>query len=619
MPAAAVLLGTLALFALGYRFYSVYLAKRVYALEPSFVTPAHAYNDGVDFVPTNKHIVLAHHFISVAGAAPIVGPAIAVFWGWGPALLWVVLGTIFAAGAHDFGSIAVSVRHKGRSIGTLAGDIISRRARVLFLLIIFFLVTMVNAVFAIVVAGLLEQHPAAVLPTAVTLPLAIAVGQIVYRRRTAAIIPSLIALVTLYACIPLGQLMPITLDPVAEATGISATVLWILILFLYAYIASRLPVWMLLQPRDYINQHQLVVALLVIAFGVLVGMNTIAAPAFRDDVPADSPSIFPLLFVTIACGAVSGFHSLVASGTTSKQIDKETDSRYVGYMAALGEGSLALASILACTAGVMLFSGNQGIEWSSLYATWGDAGADPQGMFVDGVAGFAGNLGIPESTAQVFGALIIVSFAVTTLDTAVRLKRYILQEMSLLAASNFEQGSSANRAFRGFSRNLTLTTLVAVALPFGLAMVPGDFALGTLWVLFGTTNQLTAGLALAVIAVWVAKRGRNPIMVVIPLVFLLFMTVWALIEQLIGFIDTGSALDMFLLAPLDTIILVLALWMIVESFIALRNTFRGTADPIDPSSETDQAVAEGGTVVGGRKDGQDRDEAAVKDRPEEEK
>ncbi|MBE2997664.1 carbon starvation protein A [Nocardiopsis sp. HNM0947] len=618
MPAAAVLLGTLALFALGYRFYSVYLAKRVYALEPSFVTPAHAYNDGVDFVPTNKHIVLAHHFISVAGAAPIVGPAIAVFWGWGPALLWVVLGTIFAAGAHDFGSIAVSVRHKGRSIGTLAGDVISRRARVLFLLIIFFLVTMVNAVFAIVVAGLLEQHPAAVLPTAVTLPLAIAVGQIVYRKRTAALIPSLIALVTLYACIPLGQLMPITLDPVAEATGISSTVLWILILFLYAYIASRLPVWMLLQPRDYINQHQLVVALVVIAAGVLVGMNTIAAPAFRD-VPADSPSIFPLLFVTIACGAVSGFHSLVASGTTSKQIDKETDSRYVGYMAALGEGSLALASILACTAGVMLFSGNQGIEWSSLYATWGDAGADPQGMFVDGVAGFASNLGIPESTAQVFGALIIVSFAVTTLDTAVRLKRYILQEMSLLAASRFESGSSANRAFRGFSRNLSLTTLVAVALPFGLAMVPGDFALGTLWVLFGTTNQLTAGLALAVIAVWVAKRGRNPIVVVIPLVFLLFMTVWALIEQLIGFLDTGSALDMFLLAPLDTIILVLALWMIVEAFVALRDTFRGTADPIDPSSETDQVVAEGGTVVGGRKDGQDRDEAAVKDRPEEEK
>ncbi|WP_017611970.1 carbon starvation CstA family protein [Nocardiopsis salina] len=616
MPAAAVLLGTLALFALGYRFYSVYLAKRVYALEPSFVTPAHAYNDGVDFVPTNKHIVLAHHFISVAGAAPIVGPAIAVFWGWGPALLWVVLGTIFAAGAHDFGSIAVSVRHKGRSIGTLAGDVISRRARVLFLLIIFFLVTMVNAVFAIVVAGLLEQHPAAVLPTAVSLPLAIAVGQIVYRKRTAAIIPSLIALVTLYACIPLGQQIPITLDPVAEAIGISSTVLWILILFLYAYIASRLPVWMLLQPRDYINQHQLVLALVVVAAGVLVGMNTIAAPAFRDDVPADSPSIFPLLFVTIACGAVSGFHSLVASGTTSKQIDKETDSRYVGYMAALGEGSLALASILACTAGVMLFGANQGIEWSSLYATWDDAGADPQGMFVDGVAGFAGNLGIPEGTAQVFGALIIISFAVTTLDTAVRLKRYILQEMSLLAADRFATGSSANRAFRGFSRNLALTTLVAVGLPFGLAMVPGDFALGTLWVLFGTTNQLTAGLALAVIAVWVAKRGRNPIMVVIPLVFLLFMTVWALIEQLVGFIDTGSALDTFLLAPLDAVILVLALWMIVEAFVALRNALRGTADPIDPSSETDQVVAEGGIVVGDRRDGQEPDETTG---PEEEK
>lgn len=250
MPAALVLVVSLAAFAVGYRFYARYLARSVYALDPEFVTPAHALSDGIDFVPTNKHVVFGHHFISVAGAAPIVGPAVAVFWGWGPALLWVVLGTIFAAGVHDFGALAVSLRHKAKSIGTLAGEVISKRSRTLFLLIIFFLLTMVNAVFAIVIAGLFVSYPAAVLPVVVAIPLAIGVGQFVYRRRTVALLPSIIALVVVYACIPLGTLLPIELDGIAGAFGISSTTLWVLLLFAYAFVASRIPVWMLLQPRD---------------------------------------------------------------------------------------------------------------------------------------------------------------------------------------------------------------------------------------------------------------------------------------------------------------------------------------------------------------------------------
>ncbi|WP_285734292.1 carbon starvation protein A [Nocardiopsis sp. ATB16-24] len=600
MPAVAVLLGTLALFALAYRFYSVYLARRVYALDPSFTTPAHTLKDGVDFVPTNKHIVLAHHFISVAGAAPIVGPAIGVFWGWGPALLWVVLGTIFASGAHDLGSIVVSLRNKGRSIGTLTGDVIGPRARILFLLIIFFLVTMVNAVFAIVVAGLFVRTPEAVLPTLVTIPLAIAVGQVIYRRRTAALVPSLIALGLIYVCIPLGQLLPLSLAPVAEAVGLQENFLWIVLVFVYAFVASRLPVWLLLQPRDYINQQQMVIALLIIMVGVVVGMDTIAAPLFRDT-PAGSPSIFPLLFITIACGAVSGFHSLVASGTTSKQIDKETDARYVGYVSSLGEGTLALCSILACTAGVVLYSANSGTDWNGLYVDWEAASSDPQGMFVEGVAGFASNIGVPESTALVFGALVIVSFAVTTLDTAVRLKRYIIQEIATITAERFASGGAPRRLLSFLARNITAATLVAVLIPFALTLVPGDFAVGTLWLLFGTTNQLTAGLALAVIAVWVAKRGRNPIMILLPLVFLAVMTAWALVIQLGEFARSGDAMQTFLLAPLDGIILVLALWMMVEAAVALYKAWKSPPAPVD--GDTGAATVQEGT--GGETSGKD--------------
>ncbi|WP_017586925.1 carbon starvation CstA family protein [Nocardiopsis ganjiahuensis] len=592
MPAVAVLLGSLALFALGYRFYSTYLAKRVYALDPDFVTPAHAYKDGIDYVPTNKHIVFAHHFISVAGAAPIVGPAIAVFWGWGPALLWVVLGTIFASGAHDFGAIVVSVRHRGKSIGALAKDVIGTRARILFLLIIFFLVTMVNAVFAVIITGLLIANPEAVLAVLVTIPLAIGVGQVVYRRRSAALVPSLISLLVIYACIPLGQALPITVDPLADLVGADPTLVWLVLIFVYTFFTSRLPVWMLLQPRDYINQQQMVLGLLVIMVGIVVGMDTIQAPAFRSGLPEGSPPIFPLLFITIACGAVSGFHSLVASGTTSKQLGKETDARYVGYLSSLGEGALAVCSILACTAGIMVFSANQGTAWTDIYVDWAAAGTNPAGRFVEGVAGFAANIGVPEGVGLVFATVVVVSFAATSLDTAVRLQRYTIQEISAIVQERAAEGGVLRRSARFLARNITAATLIAVAIPFGLALVPGNFAAGTLWQLFGTTNQLTAGLALSVIAVWVTKRGRNPVAILVPLVFLAVMTSWALVVQLWDFAMSTDPMQRFVLAPLDLVIFVLAVWMMVEAFLALRKAFAERSAGGQGSPQGESAVAE---------------------------
>jgi carbon starvation protein len=558
MPAFVVAAVVGVLFFLGYRYYSSYLARRVYGLDPAFVTPAHEFNDGIDYVPTNKHVLFGHHFTSVAGAAPIVGPAIAVFWGWGPALAWIVLGTIFAAGVHDFGALMVSVRHKAKSIGTLAGDVINARARMLFLAIIFFLLTLVNAVFAVVIGNLFVANPGAVIPIVLEIPLAIGIGQYIYRTKSSALIPSIVGVIVLYALILVGNAYPISLDGLAETLGVDQTRnVWVVLLFAYTFIASRIPVWVLLQPRDYINSHQLFIALGVIGLGVIVGMNTIAAPVINDT-PEGSPSFFPFLFITIACGAISGFHSLVSSGTTSKQLDKETDGRYIGYMGAIGEGSLATGAVLAATAGVAATRA----DWDALYPDFATASGGAVGNFVRGVAEFANNIGVPLDLATIFAAVVVISFAATTMDTGVRLQRYVVQEIGELTGA------------RVLSRNLTLATAIAVLIPLGMALLPGGgeagYTFGVLWQLFGTTNQLTAGLALSVIAVWVTRSGRNPTAVLVPLVFLLTMTSWALIKNLQNFIEA----EQWVLAPLDAIIFVLAIWLIVEAALSLRTAFR---------------------------------------------
>ncbi|MDQ4001356.1 MAG: carbon starvation protein A, partial [Actinomycetota bacterium] len=239
MPAVVVAILVFVAFFLGYRFYSKYLAEKVYALDKNFKTPSHEFEDGVDYVPTNKHVLFGHHFTSVAGAAPIVGPAIAVFWGWVPALAWVVLGTLFAAGVHDFGALVVSVRNRAQNIGTLASSVINARSRTLFLLIIFFLLTLVNAVFAVVIANLFIQFPGSVIPIFLEIPIAIFIGQYIYRRRTSALVPSLIGVGLLYLSILLGNAWPVDLSPVASAIGLDARTLWIIILFAYTFVASR--------------------------------------------------------------------------------------------------------------------------------------------------------------------------------------------------------------------------------------------------------------------------------------------------------------------------------------------------------------------------------------------
>ena len=573
MNAIALLVIGVAAFLTGYRFYSRYIAHRIYRLDPDFVTPAHEFEDGVDFVPTNRHVLFGHHFTSVAGAAPIVGPAIAVIWGWLPAFLWVVLGTVFAGAVHDFGTLWISTRHKGNSIGTLAESMVGDRARVLFLLLIFFLLLMVNAVFAVIIADLFMTNPGAVLPVWGSLAVAVVVGFLIYRTGAGILIPSIAALAILYGLIFVGQYVPLTLPDLfgfgptagqlaaagpdsaaaARAAGLDGQrVGWIVILFAYTFIASVLPVWLLLQPRDYVNGHQLFVALGIIGAGVIVTNPQVVAPAVNTHLPADAPSWFPLLFITIACGAISGFHGLVASGTSSKQIDREPDARYVGYGGALGEGALALTSILATTAGFALFVGIDG--WHAHYGSWAAASAGATTAFVTGVAVLAEGLGIPHRVATIFASVVVISFAATTLDTSVRLQRYIIAELGI----EYRVKAVQNR---------WVATLIAV-ISCGLLALGLDRGAGgmRLWPLFGTTNQLLAGLSLLVLTLYLLRLRRRAWVTAIPMVFLLAMTTWAMLLNLARFAED----DQVLLTVVGGAILVLELWLLFEGAAAFR-------------------------------------------------
>jgi carbon starvation protein len=332
-PIAILLLGLLGL-SFGWFVYSRYVATHIYKLDPDFVTPAHELEDGVDYVPTNKYVLWGHHFTSVAGAAPIVGPAIAVYWGWVPAILWVIFGTIFFAGVHDMGALWASSRHKGKSIGALSEKVIGPRTRSLYMVVVFLVLLMVNSVFGVIIANAFVSTPGSVFPAWSAIAVALVIGQLLHRNMMRLGILTAIGVIVLYATIYVGSEMPLSLPSGLPGLGIPAT--WIIILFVYAAIASMLPVWALLQPRDFINGMQLAVGLLLLYGAVLIAGPEITAPAFNNQLAEGTPSMVPLLFVTIACGAVSGFHGIVASGTTSKQLDKETDARFGCYLADLG-------------------------------------------------------------------------------------------------------------------------------------------------------------------------------------------------------------------------------------------------------------------------------------------
>jgi len=551
-----------------YHTYGKYVARRIFRLDPAAPVPSHAQRDDVDYVPTNRFVLFGHHFTTIAGTGPIVGPAIAIIWGWVPAVLWVFFGSIFMGAIHDFGALVVSLRHKGRSIGDIAGDLVGPRVRLLFLLIIFFVLVIVIAIFALVIAGLFRAFPVTVIPVWSQLPLAVILGYLVYRRNLDHRLLGLIATALLYAIIVAGAQIPAAW--IAALKDIPLVV-WMLILFLYVYLASTLPVQTLLQPRDYINAYQLFLAMGLLFLGLLVARPELVAPAVHWT-PEAAPPLWPFLFVTIACGAISGFHSLASSGTTSKQCANESESLLIGYGGMLTEGALAVLVIAAVAGGLglglpvqteggspQLLTGAAAFRHH--YASWNAAEGLPAmlGAFITGGVNMIASLGIDAGIIRTLLGVFIVSFAATTLDSATRIQRYVIAEL----ADSFRVPVFGRRHPATF-----LAVLTAFGLAFHRGFDPAKVQQATLvlWPLFGTANQLLGGLALLVLTVYLARRRADWLVTAVPMALMIVMTGWALVLKL-G--DFRHQENWFLLA-VGAVILLLEFWMIVECGLALR-------------------------------------------------
>ncbi|MBJ17807.1 MAG: carbon starvation protein A [bacterium] len=553
MNAATLAALVLVTFALGYRFYSGFLSRSIFALSPHEPVPSRELKDGVDYVPTRLHVLWGHHFASIAGAAPIVGPAIAVIWGWVPALIWVCVGTVFMGAAHDFSALVISARHQGRSIGDIAGRVVSPRVRTLFLIIISLLIWVVLAVFAFIIATLFVSNPSSIFPINIQILVAMILGWLVYKRGFPMFLPSLVCYAGLLVAIFYGGAVAHALPAL---TSISITT-WVCLLLAYSFVASVMPVWLLLQPRDYINSHQLVTGLFVLSAGLLVLRPEIVAPALNA-APEGAPSLIPFLFVTIACGAISGFHGLVSSGTTSKQLSRMTDARPIGYGAMLAEGFLGLMAVLAATAGF-----ESSADWWTHYSSWGAANglAAKLDAFVSGGASFVAALGIPFETARTFMAVMVIAFAATSLDTGARIQRLVLAEL----ADAYDIKPLSNRFVAGG---------IGIGAALLLAITQGDGQGGlALWPLFGTTNQLVAGVTLLIVTIWLKKQGRPHLYTLIPMLAVSAVTAWAMVGNLLDYYENFEAL--WLLSISGTLILALDLWILFEGLQILRKVEPG--------------------------------------------
>jgi carbon starvation protein len=619
-----IAVGSFVGFLVAYHTYGRWLSRKIFALDPNAVVPSCELEDGVDYVPSKKSIVFGHHFTSIAGTGPIVGPAIAVFWGWLPALLWVVFGSIFIGAVHDFGALVVSLRNRGQTVGEVAGRLISPRAKLLFLLILFFALTIVLAIFGLVIASIFKLYPEAVLPVWISLPIAIFIGRLIPGGSTNILPIALGGLLAIYACVWVGAtFLPISLDRIIGEGNWpgewNSTLVWTLVLFIYCGVASVLPVSVLLQPRDYINSLQLYVALVLLMLGLgiatLSGQADLIAstPAYTgNELPANPPPIAPFLFITIACGAVSGFHCLVSSGTSSKQISTETDAQAIGYGSMLLEGALAVMVILACCAGVGMGKFDRVVEgegifapsqyvaaigagdaairgteaWRAKYQTtgnWSDFKLGAKvGAFVDGGGNFLAAAGIPLYLGIAIVAVLVACFAATTLDSATRLQRYVVQELG-------------NTLHIKPLTNRYVATIFALALGFLIAWQPGGNGVrGTggllLWPLFGATNQLLAGLALMVTTFYLWRRNKPVWFVVLPMILMLILPFWALVWQLQY---SFNFQDKLLLSVVAILTLCLQIWMVVEAAIAWPKA-KGVIEEALPPLEKDKFSAADG-------------------------
>ncbi|MDD5194373.1 MAG: carbon starvation protein A [Candidatus Omnitrophica bacterium] len=511
-----IFLISLAVFALAYFLYGKFIAK-LFGLDKKRDTPAFTNYDGVDYVPAKNWLVLyGHHFASIAGAGPIIGPVIAaMLWGWLPALLWVVLGSVFFGGIHDFGSLLVSVKENGVSVADIAERAISKKAKIIFSLFVWLALILVIAVFAYLCADTFVKQPRIVLPSLGLIPVAMIVGHLLYNLRSNSIITTIFGLTCLVVLMVIGNSLPFY----------GSVGFWMLILFVYCYLASVLPVNILLQPRDYLSSFLLFFGVGAGFAGLIISNPSIAMPPYMKWNNSQG-QLWPMLFVTVACGAISGFHALIASGTTSKQIANESYARRVGYGGVLAEGLVAVLAIISVA---IIFGPRE--NFAAILKSSG-----PINIFGKGY-GF-----IARPILGGFGTLIAITilnaFILTTLDTATRILRYLTEELFKI-------------------KNRFFSTFVIIVLSAALAY-SGQWA--KIWSAFGASNQLVAALALFVLSCWLLAKGKNVVFTLIPALFMFITTVAALVFQGLKYFAEKN----ITLLAVTVFLLVLAAFMAIE-------------------------------------------------------
>ncbi len=496
MSAIVLIVIAIVAFIIAYLTYGSFIIKKLGGVDPKAKTPAYTMRDDMDYVPTRGPVLMGHHFASIAGAAPIVGPVVAAVFGWIPVFLWIVLGGIFIGAVHDTASLYASVRHRAKTIAEILKENVGVSAKKLFAAFAWLTLILVLAVFAFIIAKTFATIPSVATASILFIGLAILFGYFVLRRGAPLLVSSIVGVILLALCVWLGVLFPISLP----------LTVWIPILLAYALIAASLPVWIILQPRDYLNSFLLYGFLLAAIIAIFATNPAIKLPAFTG-FETNLGYLFPILFVTVACGAISGFHSLVSSGTTSKQLSSEVHIKRIGYGGMLLECLLAVVALI--TVAYLLLG-----DYTALLKEvgWG-------GVFSQGVGNFLTSIGIPLAVGVGFGGLVLAAFALTTLDTATRLCRFMLVELT-------EKEEGKPSAIVTFITNRWVAGIIGVGLAVWLALSGGW---STLWPLFGSANQLMASLALLAVAAWLTRTGKDNKFVLYPMFFMMAVTMTALV------------------------------------------------------------------------------------------
>ena len=557
MNAALLLIVGVVILAIGYVTYGKWLAEQ-WGVDGKRVTPAHELEDGNDYVPAKAPVLMGHHFSSIAGAGPINGLIQAAVFGWVPVMLWVLIGGIFFGAVHDFGALFASVRNKGQSIGEVIATSIGSRAKKLFIIFSYLTLILVVAAFASLVAntfkatydeaGALDAVASAAnartaMISILFIVIAIIFGVMVYRRNASLVVSTVIGVAAIVACMAIGyNWHPLYLN--------GST--WMIIVGIYIAIASVTPVWILLQPRDYLSSFLLYGMMIIAVVGIVGAHPSLDIPAFTGfvdtaeyGVGSSLGSLFPTLFVTIACGAISGFHSLVGSGTTAKQLDKETDARPIAYGGMLIECALALISLCAV-----------GYIWKE-YVPGGIT--TPTAVFATGISRMCATIPFLAGAQDVIYSMLILAvsaFCLTSLDTATRLARYMFQEFWLEPGQTYKDATGIKKTLT----NPYVATIITVVLGIALGMT----GYAKIWALFGAANQLLAALGLLAVAAWLGKMGKNNKMFLFPMAFMLVVTIVSLVQTIIT--NVTNAVDMWnwIRAGLGTLLVVLAIVLAVE-------------------------------------------------------